>query len=107
MAKGPCFECGKPGHFAANCPEVVFAEELGTAADSRPPWCGECDRRTRMRFHADADVMTRCPKCNPNFDLPAQFKICKCADVVYRWDKSECGSHEEVRKQLPTTTGAK
>lgn len=96
MGKGPCFKCGGP-HFAADCPEVVFAAELGT--DGRPPWCGQCDKRTRTLYDAEADQVHRCPVCHPDKDLPPQFRVCSCGDVVYRWDRSECGNHQPVGKQ--------
>jgi hypothetical protein len=99
-ASRKCYQCGGDGHFAASCPEVQFADELGTATDGRPPWCGQCDKRTRLIF--EDDHASRCPRCNPQQDLPAQFKYCRCGDPIYRWDKSECGSHQPVGKKAST-----
>lgn len=31
----------------------------------RPPWCGECEERTRMREHPDSGLPYRCPTCHP------------------------------------------
>ena len=31
---------------------------------SRPPWCGECDERTRM-LGFDGDAPRTCPRCKP------------------------------------------
>jgi hypothetical protein len=32
----------------------------------RPPWCGTCNRETRMREHAEHDDRPyRCPECHP------------------------------------------
>lgn len=91
-----CFNCQKYGHLAKDCPEVVFAAELGT--DGRPPWCGQCDKRTRLLYGAES--ARRCPECHPEKDLPPQFRICKCGNAVYRWDRSECGTHQEVGKHI-------
>lgn len=99
-----CFQCQEYGHLARDCPSVKFAAELGTD-DSRPLWCGHCDQRTRLLY--DDDSARRCPECHPEKDLPPQFRICKCGNAVYRWDRTECGSHQPVGKQLPATTGAK
>lgn len=99
MAQRKCYNCGAPGHFASGCPEIVFSAELGTGGDGRPPWCGQCDKRTRLVFDPDADTASRCPDCHPEKDLPAQFRICKCGDVIYKWDQTECGSHQAIGKQ--------
>lgn len=106
MTQGKCFKCGEPGHFAAGCPEVKFAEELGTDASGKPPWCGQCDKRTRTLFDPGADQVTRCPRCNPSRELPEQFRICGCGGVVYRWDRLECGSHQPVGVHLPPASTA-
>lgn len=92
-----CFQCQKYGHLAKDCPEVVFAAELGTAGDGRPPWCGKCDQKTRLL--GDINRPHRCPECHPEKDLPTQFRICKCGNAVYRWDRSECGSHQPIGPQ--------
>ena len=31
---------------------------------ARPPWCGECDKATRM-FGFDGDAPRPCPRCKP------------------------------------------
>jgi hypothetical protein len=97
MNERKCYQCGKPGHFAASCPEVRFAAELGTEDSSRPPWCGECDKKTRLL--GDIDRPHRCPRCHPEKDLPPQFRVCGCGNVVYRWDRTECGQHQEIGKR--------
>jgi hypothetical protein len=35
------------------------------AKRSRPPWCGHCDERTRLRESAHDDRLYRCPDCHP------------------------------------------
>jgi hypothetical protein len=35
-----------------------------SSAAQKPPWCGECDERTRMRLTA-LDQPYRCPECHP------------------------------------------
>lgn len=94
-----CFQCQKYGHLAKDCPEVVFAAELGTASDGRPPWCGQCDKRTRLLYDPEADQFHRCPACHVAKDLPEQYRICKCGNAVYKWDRTECGSHQPVGKE--------
>jgi hypothetical protein len=42
---------------------LAAGSPLGTAAP-RPPWCGECDERTRM-LGVETDSPRRCPECNP------------------------------------------
>lgn len=36
----------------------------GVQAAAKPPWCGECDERTRMRETPD-DKVIRCRECHP------------------------------------------
>jgi DNA-binding MarR family transcriptional regulator len=45
----------------------------GTAAPSKPHWCGECDERTRQREN-EQGLPFRCPQCHPKavvLDAPA------------------------------------
>lgn len=60
---------------AINPPGVVVARLKDLAAEldtrqvsagsvARPPWCGECDERSRLVLRADGR-MARCPNCNP------------------------------------------
>lgn len=54
-----CFECGTSGHIAADCPNAE-------ASDNRPPWCGICDRRTRLvTVDRELGTVRRCPSCHP------------------------------------------
>ena len=41
-----------------------------TATPQRPPWCGECDERTRLTEHSGGKV-ARCPRCHPNAPIHA------------------------------------
>lgn len=102
MTNRICYHCGKPGHFAASCPEIVFAAELGTEDSNRPPWCGECGKRDRLIYDPEADNFRRCPACHPEKDLPPQYRICGCGNIIYRWDRSECGTHQQIGKQKET-----
>jgi len=52
-------------------PPAVLAARLSPAElpslpphRARPPWCGQCDERTRM-LGFDGDAPARCPRCNP------------------------------------------
>ena len=102
-----CFSCQQYGHIERECPDRNSATETG---DGKPPWCGECDRRTRMlTMRRDGrDVAIRC-RCNPNGHLMAgQFKRCpECKAVIYEWDRnSECGKHvpaSQPREYISTT----
>jgi hypothetical protein len=97
LASIRCFGCQQFGHLERDCTNRNSAADTG---DDGPPWCGECDRRTRLHMvHRDGrDAVTRC-QCHPS-GLPAQFKRCgECKAVIYEWDRnSECGSHEPVSK---------
>ena len=100
MTQGKCFNMRRARSLrSADCPEIKYAEELGTASDVKPPRCGQCDKRTRLLYATDQ--ATRCTRCNPNEDLPAQFRYCRCGSAVYRWDRSECGQHETVGEHRP------
>jgi hypothetical protein len=37
----------------------------GVQLPEKPPWCGECDQRTRMREKPDTGLPYRCPDCHP------------------------------------------
>ncbi len=39
--------------------------EPPASVPKRPPWCGECDQRTRRREDADGADAGRCPVCHP------------------------------------------
>lgn len=91
-----CFDCGTPGHVAADCPH----REL--IPDDKPLWCGECDRRTRLVTTGDA--VKRC-HCHPLSHLPlVQHIRCPgCRVIVHSWDINECGSHSSPVKPLTDT----
>jgi hypothetical protein len=36
-----------------------------SARSARPPWCGECNERTRRREADDGADAGRCPACHP------------------------------------------
>jgi hypothetical protein len=85
-----CYGCGEKGHIESECP---YAAEL--AADGKPPWCGICDRRSRL-IGAPGGQPARCTQCHPSRRKQlAQHRRCPtCHVVVYEWDNSECGHHE-------------
>jgi hypothetical protein len=99
LASIRCFGCQQFGHLERDCPKKNHAADPDD--DNETPWCGECDRRTRLHMvrRDDRDAVTRC-QCHPAGRLPAQFKRCgECKAVIYEWDRnSECGSHEPVSK---------
>jgi len=97
-----CFECGDPGHVATSCPNI---EQLG---DGRPMWCGTCDQRSRHYYDARGRAI-RC-QCHPlSHQLLKQHSRCPaCKQVIYQWDPSECGHHQETGKQWEhVETGAR
>jgi hypothetical protein len=83
-----CFECGKSGHVAGDCPD----REVTNPSD-KPMWCHNCDRRSRLVM--TGDTASRCPRCHPLAHLPlVQHVRCPgCRMVVYSWDINECGRH--------------
>jgi hypothetical protein len=92
-----CFECGKSGHVAGDCPD----REVTNPSD-KPMWCRNCDRRSRLVMTGDA--ASRCPRCHPLAHLPlVQHVRCPgCRMVVYSWDTSECGRHSSPVKTADT-----
>lgn len=86
---GNCFSCGDSGHIAAECPN-------SEALDTRPTWCGICDRRTRLvTVDRDNGTVKRCPDCHPSPRKPlTQHRRCTaCRMTVHEWDTSPCGQH--------------
>jgi len=62
------------------------ANYLRRAGSDRPPWCGQCDERTRRREDVDGANAGRCPACNPLAErLPRQNRPFGCG-------RSGCGS---------------
>jgi hypothetical protein len=107
-----CFGCQQFGHVERDCPNRNTASETGDG--DKPPWCRECDRRTRIRTvrRDGRDIAVRC-RCHPSGHLMAgQFRRCgECKAVIYEWDmNSECGSHLPVskpREYIPETERTK
>lgn len=98
-----CFGCGNYGHLERDCPETAYAAELGDG--DKPPWCGMCDRDTRLVYYLrnGRDAARRCETCHPSGHLlPVQYKRCKhCKAVIYQWDRrTECGDHPPTGIQL-------
>jgi len=86
-----CFGCGADGYIESECPYCRAA-----AADTRPPWCGICDQRTRQLWlTSDGTSVQRCPRCHPASRKPlAQHRRCpECKTITYSWDSNPCGSH--------------
>lgn len=73
----------------------------GEALDTRPPWCGQCDRRTRLHERVDGR-MERCQNCHPAPRKQlTQFTRCYgCKTITYSWDSNDCGSHLEIGKPI-------
>lgn len=97
-----CFECGDDGHMSRSCPNRDMIRREQAAADGKPIWCGECDRRTRLIITTTDghDVATRC-QCHPeSHKLPAQFTRCHCGTVIYQWDTAGCDRHQPIGAHL-------
>lgn len=85
-----CFTCGVQGHISADCPN-------NEVLDTRPPWCGICDRRTRLvTIDLDNGTVQKCRTCHPTPNKPlAQHRRCpSCKIIVFEWDGNQCGHHE-------------
>jgi hypothetical protein len=49
----------------------------------KPPWCGMCDKRTRL---IERDGIPRRCRCHPKTAPLAQFRTCTvCQDHIYEW----------------------
>lgn len=74
----------------------------GDALDTRPPWCGTCDQRTRLHERADGRL-ERCPHCHPTPSRQlSQYARCGgCRTTIYRWDSNRCEDHIPVGEQMP------
>lgn len=90
-----CHTCGQPGHVARDC-------QWQADIEGRPPWCGECDRDTRLVDHGS--YVQRCHRCwawpakKTRFhQLLPQHKLCGgCKEIIYDFDKRPCGSHQPL-----------
>jgi hypothetical protein len=91
-----CTVCGDTGHYAAACP---VADDV---LDTRPPWCQQCDQRTRLVALDGRDALKKCPNCHPSAQKPVgQHRRCPiCRRSIYQWDTSDCESHQEIGKTL-------
>lgn len=87
-----CFRCGTVGHIEAGCPYTPA--DLADASAPRRPWCGNCDKSTRLIDHGDH--VARCAECHPLGYKPlAQHKRCGgCGKTIYEWERQPCGSHQ-------------
>lgn len=96
-----CFSCGNQGHLARDCP----ADDNETDKKRKPPWCGNCDRITRL-IQLGA-IVTRCQECHPlqGVPLPQHDRCPGCHMVIHSWDNHPCGQHSSpaaVRDRRPT-----
>ena len=88
-----CFRCQEYGHLERDCPQIMYAAEI---ENSRAPWCGKCDQRTRQLWlNRDGTSVQRCPDCHPLAGKRlAQHRRCpECRMLVYSWDNNPCGQH--------------
>ena len=96
-----CFRCGADDHLYRDCPQDTTAAATTTGGDRRP-WCGDCDKRTRLLDHGSH--MERCRRCwawpakgtYPGQLLPQHKRCGGCRNLVYIWDAFPCGSHQPL-----------
>lgn len=97
-----CFNCNEPGHLAASCPARSEKAPTEWTQTTRPPWCGNCDQRTRLIDHGD--YAARCRDCwawpergTHRGQQLAQHTTCGgCGDTIYAWDANPCGKHQTL-----------
>jgi Zinc knuckle len=94
-----CYRCGQEGHTRANCPQdapLPASTPSGRNDNGKPPWCGQCDPRTRLVDHGD--YMTRCAWCHPaGSKTLAQHRRCGgCGELIYTWDALPCTKHQPL-----------
>jgi hypothetical protein len=102
-----CFECREYGHIAADCPSKLYASEMG---DGKAPWCGQCDRETRLVYFVrnGRDAARKCRNCHPQAgNIPVTYKKCqRCGKAILAWDiRSECGQHQPIGPPASTDKG--
>jgi Zinc knuckle len=97
-----CFQCGESGHIAALCPARSEKAPTEWTAGTRPPWCGQCDQRTRL---VDCgSYASRCRHCwawperrtHRGQELPQHTSCGGCGDTIYAWDAAPCGKHQQL-----------
>jgi len=99
-----CYACGQPGHFKSQCsspPAHTRSAGAPVQTDSRPPWCGQCDERTRQAaLNAELTLMQRCPRCHPLAAAAPQHRVCpSCREITYAWEADlPCGKHRDARE---------
>lgn len=95
-----CFRCGDDDHLSYDCPQGTREQPApppdGPSGAAGAPWCGTCDKQTRLIEYAD--YMTRCPRCHPkaHATLPQHRRCGGCTQVVYAWDPMPCGHHQAL-----------